>query len=85
MLWERIITNSLCKRHRYVCVSKKPMVGCFVLLFIKDEHKNRINSIRTSKVKTGFGGQSGNKGAVALRFNFDNSSFAFINCHLTSG
>lgn len=61
------------------------MVGCLIMLFTKVDHKNRINSIRTSKVKTGFGGQSGNKGSVAIRFNFDNSSFAFINCHLTSG
>lgn len=85
MLWENIVTNSLCKKHRYVCVSKKPMVGCFILLYIKDEHKNRIGSIRTSKVKTAFAGQAGNKGSVAIRFNFDNTSFAFINCHLTSG
>jgi hypothetical protein len=41
--------------------------------------------MRTSKVKTGFAGQSGNKGAVALRFNFDDSSLVFLNCHLTSG
>jgi hypothetical protein len=61
------------------------MVGCFILLFIRDDNKNRIKNIRTSKVKTGFGGQSGNKGSVAIRFNVDNSSFAFINCHLTSG
>lgn len=61
------------------------MVGCFILLFARDEDKNRINNIRTSKVKTGFGGQSGNKGSVAIRFNLDNTSFAFINCHLSSG
>ncbi len=85
LLWERIITNSLCKKSKYVCVSKKPMVGCYILLYIRDIHKDRINQIRTSKVKTGFGGQSGNKGSVAIRFNFDQSSFAFINCHLSSG
>ena len=85
LLWERIITNSLCKKAKYVCVSKKPMVGCYILLYIRDLHKDRIHQIRTSKVKTGFGGQSGNKGSVAIRFNFDHSSFAFINCHLSSG
>ena len=26
-----------------------------------------------------------NKGAVGLRFNFDDTSFMFMNCHLTSG
>jgi len=61
------------------------MVGCFIILFAKDEHKNKINSIRTSKVKTGLAGSSGNKGSVSIRFNFENTSFAFMNCHLTSG
>lgn len=56
-----------------------------IMLFVRDECKQKISCIRTSKVKTGFGGQSGNKGAVALRFNYNNSSFAFLNCHLTSG
>jgi hypothetical protein len=60
------------------------MVGCYILLYVKDEIKHRVNNIRVSKVKTGFGGNSGNKGAVGLRFSIDDSSFAFINCHLTS-
>jgi len=85
LLWEEIVTRSMCKRHKYICVGKKPMVGCLIMLFARDEHKHKINSIRTSKVKTGFGGQSGNKGAVAIRFNYAQSSFAFINVHLTSG
>jgi synaptojanin len=88
LLWEQIITRSITSRgegHRYVCIARKPMVGCFILLFARDEHKHKINNIRTSRVKTGFGGQSGNKGSVAIRFNYANSSFAFINCHLTSG
>ena len=85
MLWEDIITRSLSKKERYVCLGKKTMVGCFIIFFARDEHKNRINHIRTSKVKTGLGGQGGNKGCVAIRFNYDDTSFAFLNCHLTSG
>jgi hypothetical protein len=85
LLWEDIVTKSICRGHRYVCISKKPMVGCLIMLFVKDEKKHKISCIRTSRVKTGLGGSSGNKGAVAIRFNYANSSFAFINCHLTSG
>lgn len=85
LLWENIVTQSMAKRYKYVCIAKKPMVGCLIMLFAKDDHKHKINNIRTSKVKTGFGGQSGNKGAVAIRFNYANTSFAFLNCHLTSG
>jgi len=60
------------------------MVGCFILLFAKGELKNSIKNIRTSKVKTGFGGNGGNKGCVAIRFNYNESSFVFMNCHLSS-
>lgn len=85
MLWEEILIRSLTRNERYHLISKKAMVGCLILLFVKESHKFRISNMRTSKVKTGFGGQSGNKGAVAVRFNFDDSSLAFINCHLSSG
>jgi hypothetical protein len=85
MLWEEILIRSLNRKEKYLCIAKKAMVGCFILLFIKDVHKYRVSNMRTSKVKTGFAGQSGNKGAVAIRFNFDDSSFALINCHLSSG
>ena len=86
MLWENIITRSLNRNNaKYICIAKKAMVGCFILLYIKDENKYRVSLMRSSKVKTGFGGQSGNKGAVSVRFNFDDTSFSFMNCHLTSG
>ncbi len=85
LLWENIINRSLCKREKYVCLGKKTMVGCFVIMFARDDHKHHINHIRTSKVKTGLGGQGGNKGCVAIRFNYDDTSFAILNCHLASG
>ena len=37
MLWEQIIVRSLCKKTKYVCISRKAMVGCFILLFAKDD------------------------------------------------
>jgi synaptojanin len=85
LLWEQIVTRSLNKREKYSCISKKTMVGQLILLFAKDEMKHRLSYLRTSKVKTGLGGQGGNKGSVAVRFNFDDSTFAFMNCHLASG
>lgn len=84
-IWERIITRSLNKKSKYYCICQKAMVGCYILLFTKDEHKNRVKNMKTSKVKTGFGGNSGNKGAVTIRFNFDDASLVFMNCHLSSG
>jgi len=64
---------------------RKAMVGCFILLLVKEEHKLKISNMRSCKVKTGVSGIAGNKGSVAMRFNFLDSSFFFMNCHLTSG
>ena len=44
-----------------------------------------FKSIKTVKVKTGTKGITANKGAVAIRFNFEDTSFMFMNTHLTSG
>ena len=61
------------------------MVGQYIVMFVKEEHKDKINSIKKHKVKTGFSGMAGNKGSVALRFNFEDTSFALVNVHLESG
>jgi len=36
-LWQNIIERSLSKKTRYSCIAKKPMVGCFIMLFSKSE------------------------------------------------
>jgi hypothetical protein len=41
--------------------------------------------MHTVKIKTGTSGYTANKGSVALRFDFEDSSFMFLNCHLASG
>ena len=61
------------------------MVGCFIIMFVKDEHRQKISVLRKVKVKTGFSGMTGNKGSVSIRFNFEDTSFAFLNAHLESG
>ena len=38
-----------------------------------------------NKVEAGTSGFAQNKGCVALRFKIDETSFAFINCHLEAG
>lgn len=61
------------------------MVGCYIIMFVKEEHKHKIKGLRKVKVQTGLSGMTGSKGSVGIRFNFDDTSFAFTNVHLTSG
>lgn len=62
------------------------MVGCFIGLFVKRKILlDRFKDLKTTKIKTGLGGSTGNKGAVILRFKLDDSNIALVNCHLQSG
>ena len=61
------------------------MVGCFVIMFAKYEHRDSIKHLRKVIVKSGFSGIAGNKGSVGIRFNFEDTSFALINVHMAAG
>tara|TARA_B110000285_G_scaffold205281_1_gene242926 strand:+ start:149 stop:427 length:279 start_codon:yes stop_codon:yes gene_type:complete len=55
------------------------------MLFVRADNFKHITNVHTFKVKTGTSGHTANKGSVAIRFNFHDTSFMFMNCHLTSG
>jgi phosphatidylinositol-3,4,5-trisphosphate 5-phosphatase 2 len=61
------------------------MFGCLILFFVRDDSVNAIKRMYTSKVKTGAGGMAANKGSTSIRFNYEDTSLMFLNCHLTSG
>ena len=44
-----------------------------MIVFVKYRIKERITKIDGDLVKTGYGGQFGNKGAVLVRMNVDDS------------
>lgn len=61
------------------------MVGLFIMVFCKENILDKISDVYTTKVKSGFGGNVGNKGAVAVRFNLEDTSMIFACVHLESG
>ncbi|KAI6655435.1 synaptojanin-1 isoform X3 [Oopsacas minuta] len=57
---------------------------------IKSDLYHKVSNIQQANVKTGLGKinvgtKVGNKGAVGVSFAYENTSFLFVNCHLTSG
>ncbi|KAF7711757.1 hypothetical protein HF521_000768 [Silurus meridionalis] len=56
-----------------------------IIVLAKPEHENRISHIFCDSVKTGIANALGNKGAVGVSFMFNDTSFGFVNSHLTSG
>lgn len=84
--WEQLILQALNQKStKYGCPLKKVMLGCFIMLFVRQESYHKIKAMHSVKIKTGSKGYTANKGSVALRFNVDDTSFMFLNCHLMSG
>lgn len=73
------------QQEKYVFVIAKSMVGCFIGLFVKAKILSRMRELKTTKIKTGMGGGTGNKGAVIVRFKLDDTNVMLVNCHLMSG
>lgn len=87
-IWENIISKCLNQNRfgiQYMTITQKLMVGCYIIMIAKGEHKDNFRQLRKVKVKSGFSGIAGNKGSVGIRFNFNDTSFAFINVHLAAG
>ncbi|KAI0240082.1 hypothetical protein L0F63_001075 [Massospora cicadina] len=70
---------------RYKLIECQNLVGLFSCIFIKESESSRVQGIEVSTTKTGFGGLHGNKGAIAVRFLWDDTSLCFVNCHLAAG
>ncbi|CAG8554414.1 8116_t:CDS:2 [Paraglomus occultum] len=70
---------------KYTLKVSENLVGLFSLIFIKESEEKSLKDICVKKCKTGLGGYHGNKGAIAMRFVYDDSSVCFVNCHLAAG
>jgi hypothetical protein len=69
----------------YHLLQCQTLVGLFTCIFVKADLRDRIHNLSASEVKRGMGGLHGNKGAIAVRFDIDDSSLCFVNCHLAAG
>lgn len=77
--------NTSCIGATYVPVVQKVMVGIYIIMIAKKEIVKDLSHIKKESVKTGFSGIAGNKGSVAVSFNYNDTSFAFINTHMEAG
>ncbi len=80
--WIKRITAAFVERGlEYTCIKEKHMVGILLVVFVKSTMLTAIRDVRTSMVTTGGYGVTGNKGAVALRFDIHDSSVVFLCAH----
>lgn len=79
------VAASLGQATEYVFISGEDLVGVYIAVFTKKGVNQKLTDLATSKIKLGFSGKMGNKGATAVRFFFEDTSFCFMNAHLDSG
>lgn len=83
--WDTAINEALkSMKEGYTILEKKQMVGLYLCVVVKQELKPAISDVSIAAVKTGLSGFHGNKGAVAIRFRINDSSFCFVNSHLAA-
>eukprot|EP01016_Furgasonia_blochmanni_P042778 TRINITY_DN5705_c0_g1_i13.p1 TRINITY_DN5705_c0_g1~~TRINITY_DN5705_c0_g1_i13.p1 ORF type:complete len:510 (-),score=81.94 TRINITY_DN5705_c0_g1_i13:289-1818(-) len=83
--WITECSSLLSEFGEYHLLQQLNLVGLMMVVFVRGDLHDRISHVETDIVKMGVGGNLGNKGALILRFNVDNTSVAFINCHLEAG
>ncbi|KAA8893460.1 SacI homology domain-containing protein [Sphaerosporella brunnea] len=86
-LWERALLKCLnrCTDDSYVLLRGGQLVGAALFILVRSSVLANIKNVEGSLKKTGMSGVAGNKGAVAIRFEYANTPMCFVTAHLAAG
>ncbi|KAF2239352.1 hypothetical protein EV356DRAFT_502391 [Viridothelium virens] len=89
--WESAVKRTLNDDARkrgteeYVILRGGQLVGASLSIFVKASQLKYIKNVEGSLKKTGMSGIAGNKGAVAIRMDYANTTICFVTAHLAAG
>jgi len=80
--------ESMLQKHlgeQYVMVKSENLDAIHIIVFVHVNARSNITNVDSGTIKNGVANMVGNKGAVAVAFQYNFTSFLFINCHLAAG
>ncbi|CAD6504524.1 BgTH12-00034 [Blumeria graminis f. sp. triticale] len=89
--WERAVQKTLNEQAQrngddlYLLLRSGQLVGAALMIFVKKSVLENIRNVEGSVKKTGMSGMAGNKGAVAIRMDYANTSLCFVTAHFAAG
>jgi phosphatidylinositol-bisphosphatase len=84
-LWAEELLKVLSRDYPYAMLTYAQLVGVCLYVFIRADMVKHVKDLAVDSVKTGLGGATGNKGAVAIRFVLHASSLCFVCSHFAAG
>lgn len=81
--WDEIVRKTL--KSDYVLLRGGQLVGCSLSVFVRSSILPLIKNVEGGIKKTGLSGMAGNKGAVAIRFDYADTSICLVTAHLAAG
>lgn len=86
--WERKIVKQLNenkKGSKYTKRWSNQLGGVLLIFFVEENEYQEITNIEGDVKRTGFGGMTSNKGAVAMSFKYAATTFCIVVSHLAAG
>jgi len=70
--------------HNYLCLESHRLMEIQLFIFIREPCLETVSNLTKSTEATGIGNVVGNKGGVAISFEFGGTSLCFVNSHLAA-
>ena len=84
--WQGEITKAMQhvfgEEGRVEVVAARQLVGVMLFVLVRSSIRQLVSNVAVEACRTGLGGMTGNKGAVAVRFQLAYTTVAFVNVHM---